>query len=100
MPLIKTIVNQTRNSVSVVKPLSGLNVIDFSMAYAGPICGRMLSDCGADVIKVEPLGVGDGVRGDDLDCLPAFCVDGDDFTATLPATPNLENLSQFVSVNG
>ena len=50
--------------MSVVKPLSGLNVIDFSMAYAGPICGRMLSDCGADVIKVEPLGVGDGVRGD------------------------------------
>ncbi|MDC6449057.1 CaiB/BaiF CoA-transferase family protein [Pseudomonadales bacterium] len=64
MPLIKTIVNQTRDSVSAVKPLSGLNVIDFSMAYAGPICGRMLSDCGADVIKVEPLGVGDGVRGD------------------------------------
>ena len=64
MPLTKTIVNKTRDSVSAVKPLSGLNVIDFSMAYAGPICGRMLSDCGADVIKVEPLGVGDGVRGD------------------------------------
>lgn len=47
------------------KPLAGLKVVDFSMAYAGPICGRMLSDCGADVIKVEPLGFGDGVRGND-----------------------------------
>ncbi|MFT7652868.1 MAG: CoA:oxalate CoA-transferase [Candidatus Azotimanducaceae bacterium] len=47
------------------KPLAGLKVVDFSMAYAGPICGRMLSDCGADVIKIEPLGLGDGVRGND-----------------------------------
>ena len=50
--------------MSAVKPLNGVKVIDFSMAYAGPICGRMLGDCGADVIKIEPLGVGDGVRGD------------------------------------
>ncbi len=45
------------------KPLAGLKVVDFSMAYAGPICGRMLSDCGAEVIKIEPTGYGDGVRG-------------------------------------
>ena len=44
------------------KPLAHLKVIDFSMAYAGPICARMLSDCGADVIKIEPMGMGDGVR--------------------------------------
>jgi CoA:oxalate CoA-transferase len=48
--------------MSAVKPLNGLKVIDFSMAYAGPICGRMLSDCGADVIKIEPTNFGDGVR--------------------------------------
>ena len=44
------------------KPLAGLKVADFSMVYAGPICARMLSDCGAAVTKIEPLGVGDTVR--------------------------------------
>ena len=44
------------------KPLKGLRVADFSMVYAGPICARMLSDNGADVIKIEPLGIGDTIR--------------------------------------
>ena len=44
------------------KPLAGLKVADFSMVYAGPICARMLSDNGAAVTKIEPLGVGDTVR--------------------------------------
>ncbi len=44
------------------KHLAGLKVADFSMVYAGPICGRMLSDCGAAVTKIEPLGLGDNVR--------------------------------------
>ena len=51
--------------MALAKPLAGIKVVDFSMAYAGPICGRMLSDCDADVIKIEPMGIGDGVRGDD-----------------------------------
>lgn len=45
------------------KPLAGLKVADFSMVYAGPICARMLSDNGASVTKIEPLGIGDTVRG-------------------------------------
>jgi len=39
-------------------PLSGLKVVDFSKVVAGPYCGRLLSDLGADVLQVRnPNGV-------------------------------------------
>lgn len=47
------------------KPLAGFRVIDFSAVFAGPICTRFLQDCGAEVVKIEPLKVGDMIRGVD-----------------------------------
>ena len=42
--------------------LAGIRVIDLSHQAAGPWCTSLLGDLGADVIKVEKPGRGDGIR--------------------------------------
>lgn len=42
--------------------LAGLRVIELGQLLAGPFCGQLLGDMGADVIKVESPGAGDPMR--------------------------------------
>ena len=45
------------------KPLDGIKVIEIGQLVAGPFCGTLLGYFGAEVIKVEPPGKGDALRG-------------------------------------
>ncbi len=51
--------NQQSNSHG---PLAGLRVIEMGTLLAGPFCGQLLGDMGAEIIKVEAPGMGDPMR--------------------------------------
>ena len=44
-------------------PLNGVRILEFCNVAAGPYCGMLLADMGADVIKIERPGSGDEMRG-------------------------------------
>lgn len=44
-------------------PLADLRVLELGTLLAGPFCGQLLGDFGAEVIKIEPPGQGDPMRG-------------------------------------
>ncbi len=44
-------------------PLAGVRVVELGHVMAGPVCGLMLADLGAEVVKVERLPDGDATRG-------------------------------------
>jgi crotonobetainyl-CoA:carnitine CoA-transferase CaiB-like acyl-CoA transferase len=45
-----------------MKALDGITVLEFASYVSGPYAGMMLSDLGAEVIKIEAPGTGDNSR--------------------------------------
>ena len=43
-------------------PLDGIKVVEMGQLIAGPFCGQLLGDMGAEVVKLEAPGVGDPMR--------------------------------------
>src|SRR6516164_2674301 len=58
-------------------PLAGLRVLDASRVLAGPFCGQLPGDLGAEVLKVERPGQGDETRS----WGPPFLTPGDPVSA-------------------
>jgi crotonobetainyl-CoA:carnitine CoA-transferase CaiB-like acyl-CoA transferase len=54
--------SESSNARTQTLPLSGVRVIELGAVVAGPFCGGLLADYGAEVIKVEPVDVGDSHR--------------------------------------
>ena len=70
-----------------VSALADVRVLELTQVMAGPFCGQVLADMGADVIKVEPPG-GDSTRRS-----LGFRMGGDDTAAFLAVNRNKRSIA-------
>ena len=68
--------------------LRRLKVLDVTQVLAGPFCGQLLADMGADVIKIEPPGTGDQSRA-----ALGFRMKGEDTAAFLAVNRNKRSVT-------
>ncbi len=68
--------------------LAGLRVLELTQVMAGPFCGQVLADMGADVVKVEPADGGDSTRRS-----LGFRMKGEDTAAFLAVNRNKRSLA-------
>ena len=54
--------SESQSEPAAELPLAGVKVLDYTQIMAGPFCGMLLADMGADVIKVEKPGGDDSRR--------------------------------------
>jgi crotonobetainyl-CoA:carnitine CoA-transferase CaiB-like acyl-CoA transferase len=52
----------TKNGAANIGALNDIRVVEMGQLLAGPFCGQLLGDMGAEVIKIEPPGEGDPMR--------------------------------------
>ncbi len=70
-----------RHGGETMGPMEGIKVVEMGVWVAGPAAGVVLADWGADVVKIEPPGIGDPARlfqqmlGGDLPFNPPFEMD-------------------------
>ena len=67
--------------------LAGLRILELTQVMAGPFCGQVLADMGADVVKIEPPD-GDATRHS-----LGFRMGGDDTAAFLAVNRNKRSLT-------
>ena len=80
--------DQHGSTPAQASPLAGLRVLDMSQVMAGPFCCMLLGDMGADVIKIEPPGVGDQTRKS-----MGFRMKGDDSPGFLALNRNKRSIT-------
>jgi crotonobetainyl-CoA:carnitine CoA-transferase CaiB-like acyl-CoA transferase len=69
-----------------VSALAGLRILELTQVMAGPFCGQVLADMGADVVKVEPP------EGDSARHSLGFRMSGEDTAAFLAVNRNKRSL--------